>query len=128
MQAANYTSRYAFYRAVYRVCSIKPLTPRALTDTGFYYVALATKSYKGLCSRSPVGAQQLRFKALSREPFSGTALRYTLLLSIVIKKRKENKTGITSKSFSFYAIVPLITVVDILILGRDGSTKDTMET
>lgn len=65
MQAANYTSRYAFYRPVYRICSIKPLIPRALTDTGFYYVALATKSYKGLCSQSE---QQLRFTALSREP------------------------------------------------------------
>lgn len=71
MQAANYTSRYAFYRPVYRICSIKPLIPRALTDTGFYYVALATKSYKGLCSRSPVGATASFHGVITRTAFSG---------------------------------------------------------
>lgn len=105
MQAANYTSRYAFYRPVYRICSIKPLTPRALTDTGFYYVALATKSYKGLCSRSPVGATASFHGVITRTAFSGIhpppPLALALLSSsssIVVKYKKRKRRRKRKKS------------------------------
>lgn len=60
MQAANYTTRYAFYRPVYRVCSIKPLTPRALTDTRFYYVALSPRNRTKAFVVGRQSEQQLR--------------------------------------------------------------------
>lgn len=130
MQAANYTSRYAFYRPVYRICSIKPLTPRALTDTGFYYVALATKSYKGLCSRSPVGATASFHGVITRTAFSGIhppppplALALLSSSSSIVVKYKKRKRRRKRKKSRFRSTFVILIGGCMLILGGGGSPR-----